>query len=118
MPLGMGVPKSLSFQRRETRVPMEVGVQISGHDTLPGSETTFTENVSARGARVFSNRRWKLNDRITIATLTGSFRAAARVAYCQNVPENGFAVGLEFIEPTGNWIVGNAASFVGSAVTG
>lgn len=117
MPFGMGVPKSISFQRRETRVPMEVGVQISGHDTLPGSETTFTENVSARGARVFSNRRWKPNDQLTISTLTGSFRAAARVAYCQNIPENGFAVGVEFLELTGNWIVGNVASFVGPSAT-
>lgn len=118
MRFGMRVPQSISLQRRETRVPMEVGVQISGHDTLPGSETTFTENVSARGARVFSNRRWKLNDRITVATLTGSFRAAARVAYCQIVPENGFAVGLEFIEPNGNWIVGSTTSSSGLAMPG
>jgi len=72
-------------------------------------ETTFTENVSPRGARVLSVRRWKQNDRLTIATLTGSFRAIARVAYCQLVPEEGFAVGLEFIEPSGKWVVAESA---------
>ncbi|MGA8220011.1 MAG: hypothetical protein WB780_00020 [Candidatus Acidiferrales bacterium] len=52
-----------------------------------------------------SVRRWKPNDRLTITTLTGSFRALARVAYCQLVPETGFAVGLEFIEPNGKWVI-------------
>jgi hypothetical protein len=105
MRLGMRVPKPFTAPRREARVPMEVGVQISGHNLLPGAETTFTQNVSPRGARVFSTRHWKKNDRLTIATLTGSFRALARVAYCQTVPDNGFAVGLEFLDPSGNWVM-------------
>jgi hypothetical protein len=88
---------------------MEVGVQISGNPALPGTETTFTQNVSLQGARVLSVRRWKQNDRLTIATPTGSFRALARVAYCQLVPEEGFAVGLEFIEPDGKWVVADPA---------
>jgi len=87
---------------------MEVGVSISGHLDLPGIETTFTENVSSRGARVISSRRWRQNDRMTIATLTGAFTAIARVAYCESVPSSGYAVGLEFISPDGRWVVGNS----------
>ncbi len=68
MRFGMGVPKSFTAPRRETRIPMEVGVQIAGHATVPGTEATFTENVSPRGARVLSARRWKKNDRLTIST--------------------------------------------------
>ena len=105
MHLGMGVPKSFSVLRREPRVPMEVGVQISGHAELPGSEATFTQNISSAGARVFSIRKWKINDRLKITTPTGSFQALARVAYCESARESGFAVGLEFLDPTGNWIV-------------
>jgi hypothetical protein len=107
MPLGIGIPKTKSFTapRRESRIPMEVGVHISGHAMLPGTEATFTENVSARGARVLSTRRWKINDRLVITTLAGTFRSVARVAYCQMVPQAGFAVGLEFVETTGSWIV-------------
>jgi hypothetical protein len=105
MPFGMGVPKSTIAPRREARIPMEVGVHISGHPALPGTETTFTENVSPRGARVLSTRRWRPNDRLTITTLTGSFRSLARVAYCQLIPDAGFAVGLEFLEPSGRWVV-------------
>lgn len=108
MRFGMGVPKGTIAPRREARIPMEVGVHISGHPVQPGTETTFTENVSPRGARVLSTRRWKPNDRLTISTLTGSFRSLARVAYCQLIPASGFAVGLEFLEPSGNWIVADS----------
>jgi len=104
--LGMG---DSSASRRERRIPMEVGVHISGHITMPGTETTFTENVSSRGARVLSVRRWARNDRVMIATVTGSFRSVARVAYCQLIPETGFAVGLEFIAPSGKWVVTETA---------
>jgi hypothetical protein len=109
MAFGMGVPKTFTASRRETRTPMEVGVRIIGDPGMPGTETTFTENVSPRGARVLSVRRWKQNDRLTIATLTGSFRALARVAYCQLVPQEGFAVGLEFLEANGRWVIADSA---------
>ncbi len=82
---------------------MEVGVHISGNRVLPGTETTFTENVSAKGARVRSMRRWKTGDKLTIATMTGSFRSIARVAYCQAATSAGFVVGLEFLEASGRW---------------
>jgi hypothetical protein len=117
MPFGIGVSKSAA-PRCETRVPMEVGVQITGHRALPGTETTFTENVSSRGARVLSTRRWKKNDELTIATLTGSFQAIARVAYCQSVPERGFAVGLEFLTPNGTWVVNGVAVSTAGALAG
>jgi hypothetical protein len=107
MALGIGGPKTFDGVRCETRVPMEIGVRISGHRALPGTETTFTENVSSRGARVWSSRRWKINDRMVIATPGGSFQCVARVAYCHVSPQAGFAVGLEFVEPNGSWVVGN-----------
>jgi hypothetical protein len=89
---------------------MEVGVRITGHAALPGTETTFTQNVSPRGACVLSTRPWKINDRMVIATMTGSFRSTARVAYCAITPQSQFAVGLEFLETNGNWVVGRVAN--------
>ena len=107
MALGMGNPNTYTAPRRENRIPMEVGVQLSGHPVPCDPELTFTENVSSGGARVWSTYRWKENDQLTIATLPGSFRATARVAYCHPVKEAGFAVGLEFVEPVGEWVVGD-----------
>ena len=83
---------------------MAVAVHISGHGRAPGVETTFTENVSSRGARVSSIRRWRANETLEIESLPGNFRARARVTYCQ--PQSaGFVIGLEFLEPSGRWVV-------------
>jgi|ERR1700674_811407 len=94
-----------SFHRTEGRIPLEIGVYLDGHGDFPGAESTFTENVSARGARVVSIRRWKKNERLTFISRTGEFRSSARVAYCQPMQGEGFAVGVEFIEPKGRWVV-------------
>jgi PilZ domain-containing protein len=91
-------------ERAEERIPMAVAVRISAQDGAPGVETAFTVNVSSRGARVVSTRRWQVNDTLQIEYLPGEFRANARVAYCQPQSE-GFAVGLEFLEPSGRWVV-------------
>lgn len=96
-----------SVPRGEKRIPMEVGVRISGHVDLPGIETTFTENVSSQGARIVTSRRWRPNDRLILATLTGSFHSIARVAYCESVPSAGYVVGIEFLEPDGTWVIDN-----------
>ena len=97
--------KKFVFHRAEKRILMEIPVLINGHRQAPGSESTFTENVSARGARVISFRCWDQGDRLTFASRTGEFRSSARVAYCQSLQSDGFAIGLEFLEPKGRWVV-------------
>ncbi|HVS89507.1 MAG TPA: PilZ domain-containing protein [Candidatus Acidoferrum sp.] len=101
----MAHSRLFSFHRAERRIPMEIGVFLEGHREFPGAESTFTENVSARGARVVSFRRWKQNERLTFISRTGEFRSPARVAYCQPLQGEGFAVGVEFLEPKGRWVV-------------
>jgi hypothetical protein len=105
MPIGMGVPKTFSTARRDVRVPIEVGVHLIAQGARSDKESTFTQDVSARGARVLSARRWRKNQRLTITALAGGFQSIARVAYCKPVPGTGYAVGLELLEPTGKWIV-------------
>ncbi|MGC1620893.1 MAG: PilZ domain-containing protein [Candidatus Acidiferrum sp.] len=97
--------QTFSFHRVERRIPMEIPVMLDGHRQLPGTESTFTENVSARGARVVSTRRWEQGERLTFVSRTGEFRSSARVAYCHPLQGDGFAVGVEFLEPKGRWVV-------------
>ncbi len=97
--------KKFIFHRVEQRIPMEIPVLIDGHRDAPGSESTFTENVSARGARVVSARRWEHGEPLVVASRTGEFRSPARVAYCQPLQGDGFAIGVEFLEPKGRWVV-------------
>src|SRR5215472_14773651 len=94
-----------SFSRRENRIPMEIPVVLDGHRHLPGAESTFTENVSARGARVVSVRRWEKGAALKLASRTGEFRSEARVAYCLPLHGDGYAVGVEFLETSGRWVV-------------
>lgn len=101
----MPVSKAFAFSRIEQRIPMEVPVVLAGNKQLPGTEATFTENVSARGARVVTVRRWARNDRLTIAARSGEFRSTARVTYCQSLHGQGYAIGVEFLELHGRWVV-------------
>ena len=94
-----------SFHRVEKRIPMEIPVLIDGHRRAPGAESTFTENVSVHGARVTTVRYWDQNEKVNFTSRNGEFRSQARVAYCQTLQGNGFAIGLEFLEPKGRWVV-------------
>jgi hypothetical protein len=101
----MALKSTFTFHRLERRIPMEIPVVLEGHRDTPGSESTFTENVSARGARVTSTRRWEKDAALTFASRTGEFRSSARVAYCQPLHGDGYAIGVEFLEPMGRWVV-------------
>ena len=93
------------FHRAEKRILMEIPVLIDGHRYAPGLEATFTENVSARGARVISARYWEQGESLKFASRTGEFRSSGRVAYCQSLQGDGFAIGVEFLSPKGRWVV-------------
>ena len=96
--------RTFAVERLEKRIPMTVAVHISGNQPASFVETAFTEDVSSRGARVPSVRRWQPNDTLKIESLPGDFHALARVAYCRPHPE-GYVIGLEFLEPSGRWVV-------------
>jgi hypothetical protein len=93
------------FHRAERRILMEIPVLIDGHRDAPGVESTFTQNVSARGARVISARYWEPDEPLKFASRTGEFRSSARVTYCQSLQGDGFAIGVEFLNPKGRWVV-------------
>jgi PilZ domain len=95
--------------RRENRIPMEIPVILQGHRHLPGAESTFTENVSVGGARVVTTRRWDKGAQILFASRSGDFRSEARVAYCESLRGDGYAIGVQFLDPQGRWVVQSAS---------
>lgn len=102
-----GKPETFQVERSEPRLPMQVGVRISGNAFMPGLETTFTENVSARGARVRSVRRWRTGESVCVMSISEGFRSLARIAYCEPNQDMGYAIGVEFLELEGQWVLGS-----------
>ena len=103
--------KNCQVERCEPRLPMQVGVRISGNTFMPGLESTFTENVSSRGARVRSVRRWRIGESISVLSPEAGFRSLARVAYCESSP-TGYTIGVEFLELEGQWVLASASPTV------
>jgi hypothetical protein len=54
---------------------------------------------------VVSVRNWEKGEKLTLVSRTGEFRSSARVAYCQPLHGDGYAVGVEFLETKGRWVV-------------
>jgi PilZ domain len=90
-------------RRLEDRSPVHVTVDLSGLDIHTTSQQGITENVSARGARVVTNKAWQPNDHIKVRSLLGSLRSRARVVYCQPMGKDSFAIGLELFVSVGEW---------------
>ena len=67
------------------------------------AEYASTENVSSYGVRVRTDRPWRLNTRVLLKTSQTETWAPARVVYCRTLEAKVFAVGLEFLVPTGEW---------------
>ena len=108
--------RAFGVKRIEDRIPMTLAVHISGYRTVSDVETTFTINVSSRGACVSTVGSWRANETLMFESLPGNFHALARVTYCRP-HRDGFVIGLEFLEPTGRWVV-NAPAVSGKPLQG
>ena len=91
----------MKSRRKEKRNPEKVAVALSDGTV---AEYVSTENVSSRGARVRTARRWKPDTPVLAKSTWYELRAEGRVVYCQPLPDTTFAVGLEFA-PTDAWVI-------------
>jgi hypothetical protein len=90
-------------RRLQDRSPVHVTVDLSGLDIHTAAQQGITENVSARGARVVTNKPWHPNDHVKVRSLLGSLRSRARVVYCEPLGNDSFAIGLELFVSIGEW---------------
>ncbi len=99
--------------RLEKRTRLTVPVEIFNPQDPAGTERTTTENVSALGIRVLTQRARAPNERLTIRSLEGELQAFVRVVYCQRLPDGRFGVGLQFQGQPVNWSKGLLGSAAG-----
>jgi hypothetical protein len=89
--------------RIEKRIPMETPLYLVSLKKPRTAERVLTENVSAHGARVVTQRRWQSGEDHWIVPLSGQFQLPAQVIYCQPLADGEFRVGLDFRGCPVNW---------------
>jgi hypothetical protein len=75
---------------------MEVPVRMVIGEEMFVAEQALTVNVSPRGARLATKRKWRPGEETRVAAGSGEFALHARIVYCQEQTERHFYVGLEF----------------------
>jgi hypothetical protein len=89
-------------QRSEERVPqrMFVRLYLSGGDDFQMGQTI---DISPHGARIFTRKSMSPNQHLVLRSLRGNLTSYARVAYCEVVSENSYSLGLQLLNPIGDW---------------
>jgi PilZ domain-containing protein len=88
--------------RTESRTPKKVLIELHSFDNAR-HEISPTVNVSLHGARVLTKGPWPPNQDISVRSFPGHLHSRALVVYCKPLPDDSFSVGLELLQPTGDW---------------
>ena len=83
--------------RMERRLPIIVVVSLAHIEraSAKGVEWTYTDNVSANGARIFSRHFWEPGDEISITPFREE-TTYGNVVYCQRLADGRYFIGAKF----------------------
>ena len=95
--------------RKEKRNPQKLQVLLSPVDEPLLVEPGSTENISPHGLRVLTEWPWPRDTQLIVQSSENELWERARVVYCQPLPGSLFALGLEFLTRTPEWIMRSAA---------
>ncbi len=92
--------------RMERRLPIVVVVRLAQAERpgADGEERTYTDNISSRGARLYSIRPWRLGDAVQV-TPRNEDPACGNVVYCQTLDDGRFVIGVKFQDRPVSWSV-------------
>lgn len=82
----------------EKRLPIAMVVNLtSTHDQeANGAELTYTNNVSAHGACVVSNRQWQPGEIAEVSSFPDQTALRGKVVYCRRHGDHQYLIGLNF----------------------
>jgi hypothetical protein len=95
--------------RTESRIPNKMLVELHSLENA-AYEITSTVNVSLHGARVLTKVPWAPNQAVSVRSVPGNFHSRAHIVYCKPLPDNSFFIGLELLQPDGDWPVSSKTS--------
>jgi hypothetical protein len=89
----------------EKRLPIAMVVNLAQAQVpgANGTELTYTDNVSAHGACVVSNRSWQPGEIAEITSLLDQIAMRGKVVYCRKFDEERYAIGLSFQNCAAVW---------------
>jgi PilZ domain len=87
----------------ERRFPIIVVVRLASVERAgsDGEERTYTDNISARGARIFSRHSWQPGGEIMV-TPRNEETAFGNVVYCERLDDR-YAIGVKFQDYPATW---------------
>ncbi len=90
--------------RMERRLPIIVVVSLAHFESTSTGEVewTYTDNISAHGARVFSKRSWRPGEEITVAPFKEETTRGS-IVYCQRLADDRFFLGVRFKDHQSMW---------------
>jgi hypothetical protein len=90
--------------RLERRLPIIVIARLAQVDraSTHGEERTFTDNISAHGARIFSRHPWQPGDEVMV-TPVNEETTCGNVVYCQRLADDRFGIGVKFQDRIVMW---------------
>lgn len=91
----------------EKRLPIAMVVNLASvHDRAAnGAELTYTNNVSAHGACVVSNREWQPGELAEVTSFSDQAAILGKVVYCRRHGNDQYAIGLNFQKNAVLWSV-------------
>jgi PilZ domain len=89
--------------RCEKRVTIAIPVRLVIAEKLLVADQAITVNVSPRGARVETRRRWQPEEQPRLASSSGELGVEAKVVYCEPVTNGVFCIGLQLLSTVIDW---------------
>jgi hypothetical protein len=89
--------------RNEKRVTMAIPVCLVTAKKVLIADQAMTVNVSPRGARVITRRRWQSEEQPRLASSSGELGMPAKIVYCEPLTNGGYCIGLQFLSTVIDW---------------
>ena len=80
----------------EKRLPIAMVVNLTAAQSPDETELTYTDNVSAHGACVFSNHSWRAGEIAEVTSLLDQITMRGKVVHCRRCGEDRYTIGLSF----------------------
>ena len=96
-----------AIERRYRRVPTVIVVRLRRvrDSSVEAEESTYTDNISARGACVISRYSWQPGEEVQVTSVKDGTAIRGSVVHCRKLGNDGFSVGLDFPQESVPWFV-------------